>query len=479
MSSKQTLRRGNQEPRIGIEPDRDFTFGEHAVELCASYGLEFDPWQEMVLCSWLGVDRYDMYVATRAALSLARQNGKNTVLEGRELFGLLVVGEQFLHSAHQVKTCRKGFLRLADYFEDRGSHPELTDAVSDIRYANGQEGIFFKNGANIEFIARSKSSGRGFTKDVVIADEAQEMTDEQLSALMFTISAAPLGNPQIIFTFTPPPPYTRGEVVRRIREDALSGKSERLAYHEWSVEEVGDVTDISRAYDTNPALGIRISERSVRDECSSQSPELFAIDRLGWWTSASADRILGAGEWESLLTDKPAMRGKTVYGIKFTADGAYVSVAAAVRPERGLPHVELVHYEPMSGGTAWLARWLTERKSRIALVVIDGRTGPAGSLIEKLLQGGFPKRGIKTTSHTEVATAASFFLDAVREKALTHIGQDPLDRAATGARKRPIGDGWGWGGDGDVDSSPVEAASLAHWGAMTTKRNPQRKQRPL
>ena len=116
------------------------------------------------------------------------------------------LGEKFLHTAHEVKTARKAFLRIASFFENARQYPELVALVKEIRKTNGQEAIVLSNGGSCEFIARSKGSGRGFTVDVLVCDEAQDLTDEELAALLPTISAAPLGNPQVIFTGTPPDP---------------------------------------------------------------------------------------------------------------------------------------------------------------------------------------------------------------------------------------------------------------------------------
>lgn len=59
---------------------------------------------------------------------------------------------------------------------------------------------------------------------------------------------------------------------------------------------------------------------------------------------------------------------------------------------------------------------------------------------------------------------------------MTHLDDPALNLSATTATRRAIGSrgGWGWGGD---NSTPIEAASLALWGAKTSKRNPARKLR--
>ena len=149
--------KGSQEPRIQIEPKRTDTDGADAALLMGAYGCTLDPWQQLVLDCWLGKDKDDKYTVTSAGLSLPRQNGKNVCLEAREFFGLVVNGEKILHTAHQVRTSKKSFRRLAAMFTDK-KHPEITDIVKNIRYTNGEESIELDNGGSIEFSARSRQA---------------------------------------------------------------------------------------------------------------------------------------------------------------------------------------------------------------------------------------------------------------------------------------------------------------------------------
>jgi hypothetical protein len=128
--------KGSQEPRIKIEPERVTTDGADAGILMQEYGYKLDPWQQLVIDCWLGRDENGRYNVTSAGLSLPRQNGKNVCLEAREFFGLVVNGEKILHTAHQVRTSKKSFRRLAAMFTDK-KHPEVTDIVKTIRYTNG------------------------------------------------------------------------------------------------------------------------------------------------------------------------------------------------------------------------------------------------------------------------------------------------------------------------------------------------------
>ena len=153
------MMQGSQEPRIRIEPERAATDGTDAALLMREYGCVLDEWQSSVIDCWLGRDENGQYNVTSAGLTLPRQNGKNVCLEAREFFGLVVNGEKILHTAHQVRTAKKSFRRLAAMFTDK-RHPEVTDIVKQIRYTNGEECIELDNGGVIEFSARSRQAAR-------------------------------------------------------------------------------------------------------------------------------------------------------------------------------------------------------------------------------------------------------------------------------------------------------------------------------
>lgn len=464
-----------------VVPSRAYTDGMDCAKLASDYGLAPDPWQEDILNVWLGRDENDLYTATRCGLSVPRQNGKNAILEMRELYGLCIVGEKILHTAHEVKTARKAFIRLCTFFENDRLYPELAAMVIQIRKTNGQEAITLSNGGSIEFSARSKGAARGFTVDVVVYDEAQELTDEQMEAIMSTMSAAPSGNRQLIFTGTPPYPRCPGEVFGRIRAEGHGkDRDPQLSWHEWSVEEIGDIADRRRWYATNPAMGIRLDETFTEKEMRTLSSDGFARERLGWWAAAAGMAVISESEWKSLATDDPPEDGKLAYGVKFSPDGSIVSLAVCVKPKTGLPYVEVIENRSMREGVSWLAEWLIERKDKVAVVVIDGRSH-VDTLVAQLKEARFSKKAIVVCGTREAIASSTRTLNAVREKQITHFGQPALDLAATNSQKRPIGQGggWGWGPIGDIDVTPIEAVSQAYWGAMTTKRNPGRRSKLL
>ena len=473
---------GSQEPRLRVEPPYAATDGDDAAALMAAYGHTLDPWQRSLVDCWLAKDADGQYLVTSAGLSMPRQNGKNVCLETRELYGMVVNGEKILHTAHQVRTSKKSFRRLAAIFTDK-RHPELVNIVRNIRYTNGEECIELDNGGSVEFSARSRQAARGFDAISVVAfDEAQELTDDQLEAVMATLSASKTGTRQIFYTGTPPYPGCPGDVFRRRRSVCLSKPGRHDAWHEWSVEAESaaaiDIRDTALWYSTNPALGIRLTEAFTAEEMDSESADGFARERLGWWSPVlehREDYAIPADVWDACRSEAPKPEaGKTAYGVKFSADGSEVCLCGAVIPQDGPARVSLIERKPTGRGTQWLADWINERSGAASCVVIDGRGG-ADVLVDRIRERWKAKDSVLRPSARDVVAAAGNLCNALAEQTVSWYALQPaLRESAVTAVKRPIGGGWGFGGD---NSGPVEAAALALWGAKTSKRDPTRRMR--
>ncbi len=476
---------GNQAPRIQYAPTHHWSAGDDAAFLASSYGLTPDPWQFDIISDWLGEDRKGRLTAGRCGLAVPRQNGKNGVLEVVELYKIVVQGRKILHTAHEVKTTRKAFLRLKSFFENDRKYPELAALVDSIRQTNGQEAILLTNGGSVEFIARSRGSGRGFTVDDLVLDEAQELTDEQLEALLPAISSAPSGDPQQIYTGTPPVPRGPGDVFVRVRRDGVAKKAKRLSWHEWSIPDDMPVEEAVRkwrtlAADTNPALGRRLNILTIEDEHGAMSPEGFCRERLGQWHDAAKDgpTVFAPSSWKSLSIAEDAIpaTGRKVYAVEFAWDGSGVALAAALRPADGPVHVEGIRQAPMGEGTRWLSEWLIERHAEAAQIVVHGK-GMAEALVNSLHDGGVRnKKVILVPGFTETVAAHAMFEEAIKAAELTHLDDDALTRQVTAARKMPIGKagGFGWTAPEGESVLMLNAITFAHWGARITKRNPSK-----
>ena len=93
------------EMRIGCQiPSRSFvlpyemTDGERAVEIYNSTGYKAREWQELLLYDILALNNEGLWVHTSFDFSLPRRNGINEVVTIREMYGLMELGEQIMHT---------------------------------------------------------------------------------------------------------------------------------------------------------------------------------------------------------------------------------------------------------------------------------------------------------------------------------------------------------------------------------------------
>lgn len=462
---------GNQEPSVRIAPRYKTSDGLDACKILRAGGTILDPWQAEILDDWLGRNASGRWAASTCGGSVPRQNGKSLLVQGRAEAGMILYNEQVIYTAHLQKTATETFEEMANFFETGA----LTKYVADIKTALGREQIILKRGARIKFLARTRNGGRGQHGDCLIIDEAQEM-DEDAQASFLPAIAASL-NPQTIYVGTPPPPNSPGIVFRGIRARALAGETERMAWFEFSVKEIGDVKDQKRWAETNPALGIRILPSTIEGECEQMDADTFARERLGWWSPVASERkdyAIPKDMWDECKSDEEKPEGKTAYGIKFSADGSAVYLAGAVLPKDGAARISLIRQESTGHGTQWLADWLNERYTKASCVVIDGRNG-VDVLVDKIADTWKAKDSVIRPNSKDVIAAAGGLINALAEKQLTwYAKQEILNDSAVTSVKRQIGGGWGFGGD---NSCPIEAAALALWGVRASKRDPTRKMR--
>lgn len=460
-----------------------------AVELASvEGGLTADEWQRRVLRTWFATvpaaafsDGW-AWACSSAGLAVPRQNGKNAVLEIFELYSMVILGRRILHTAHEVKTARKHFKRLASFFDkDLGAPPVFADMVTELRYANGEQGIFLSNGGSLELAARSKGSGRGFTVDTLVIDEAQQYGDDEQEALKPTISSAPSGKPQTIYTGTPPSPKMTGDVFVRMRESALAGGG-RLGWDEWAHNEDVDTSDPAVAARVNPAYGIRLNPEVVEDERTQFSEEGYYRERLGRWYDYGGSATFDMGVWAGMAipaSDAPAGgvgAGLLSFGIDVNADRTMVTVVAAIKPVDGPIYVEVVDQRSMVDGLGWVVDLMAARWSDACAVVVDGRS-PAATLLTDL--AGVKVRPM-VTSAADMQRACGRWMDLFNTGGLSHMDQRQLGLALSAAMKRFSGDAMAFSWDRknlDCDVSALVAATLAVWGVETSKRRPGRKAR--
>lgn len=450
--------RGHQRPRILTGPEYESSPGKEAIDLAAMCGLHLYPWQQLVLTESLGentVNGSRRWASFEVGLVVPRQQGKGSILEARELFALFLEPREklILHSSHEFKTSVEAFLRIKTLID--GSD-WLTRKVKHIRTSHGDEGIELIDGSRLRFVARSSGSGRGFSADLLILDEAYNLGADQMAALLPTLSARP--NPQVWYTSSAG--MASSEQLRSVRIRGRKGDSDRLTYFEWSCPEGADMDDPEMWAQANPSMGYRVEQDFIAAERKALPDEVFARERLGIWSEDNERAVIEPKMWAALADPDSRPGSKIAFAVDAKPDRSVAAIASAGRREDGRLHTKIVDHRP---GMGWIVERLASLKERYRPIAVAlDPSGPAGSLIADLADIGIEPILINAR---EMGQACGAFHNDVMNDQLRHTDQDSLNNAVMAATTRNLGDAWAWDrrrGRGDI--CPLVAATLATHG---------------
>lgn len=483
--------------------------GDHIAEDCLAwaegFGYELDPWQKWCLRHMLGRHPDGMWSSPDVVLIISRQNGKGTVLEVRELFGLFVLQEELIiHTSHQLKTSLNHLERLQNTLLE---YPALKKRVSNIRTGNGKEAIILKprrtlifgstgkeilryRSSKLEFHARSgASTSRGFSCDCLVYDESMILTDEQVGASMPTMSAMP--NPQIIYaasagledgTISTQLAKMRGNM--RKKRQGVFGAEWSVTPHDEScprdekngrelnyyiVCDKHDDRDDPRSWaKANPAMGYRISPGYTLRELNNMPSKKFDIERLaiGNWPSEDEPwETISKPAWKLLTNEDPGFpTPPMVLSFDVSEDGQSATVMGAWEHKQQRTVIEM----PRDGhrqGTAWVIDFVDSKyKKRRPLAIAVPKAGPAAGLLDDAIKKWGDR--VYPVGPAEEAAAFAFLMQCVKDKQLWHFGEElapTLWRAVGRAGTRVVGDGGkAWcRREAEEDISPITSATLA------------------
>lgn len=473
-------------PAWFTHPPFTSSIGDDVADWCASLKLasgEFfvpDDNQRAVLRAMFagppGVSyatRDRKWLASQVALVAPRQNIKTSCLEmaAAAAFWLLdarlIVWTAHLYNPAAAET----FLHFKELVE---ANPHLSRHVRRIRETTGGQGLDLMSGARIKFQARSRNAGRSLSGDVIVMDEAYQLSTEEAGALIPTRSARP--NSQIWYGSSAG--HLDSTQLRLIRDRGRPGTA-RQVYAEWASTAVCDsprcthdmdapgcvLDDEDQWHAANPALGIRIDLDTVRDERRQMVPAMFARERLGWWDEPAA---LSAGPipvavWDS-LAGTGGIAGPVCVGVDVLLDrsGADVAVCgAADDPDDPRDQVELLTRVP----TSRVAETLTALLDGHDVEAVGVRSaGPVLSLVDSLElvceESGVP---FDRVGASDFAGMCGAFHDAAHDGKVRHLGDPRLRDAVHAGRAHKVLDAWTWERTAvDTDAAPLVAATVAH-----------------
>lgn len=477
-----TVLRGKQEPRLLSTPSGGvYSQGLDVSALCKSAEFDLFDWQRYAVSAALVQDGAGQWVSREVAFLVARQNGKGGVLAALSLYGLFFDEsvKEILFSAHEFKTAKKAYRELREIIkgaphllaqvERRGSR------VVGFRNSNEDTSITLADGDKvtcvIRYLARSHNTGRGFSPQMLIIDEAQECSEETRQALAYTVRAQP--NPLIAWCGTVPhPTRNNSEAFTALRDRGRSGVDASLTWMEWSPDPALDVDALrvdvelfdSVALECNPAVGYRVDLETIRSERDAARTDEawagFLREALSWWPEAG-----GAAGWsvvpEAVWLEacvESALLDPVVLGVEVSPsfDRACVVAAGDTGDGEGF---ELIDDRP---GTEWLVDLVARihKDSGSRGVVIDQRS-PAASFVEAFEAAGVP---VLSPKSSEWVTACGSWFVGVGSGAVTCWPAAVMDEAVAVMAKRAAGDAWVIDRRGSEWVGPVCGAVGALWG---------------
>jgi len=483
----------------GCALTRATSLGYSAVDFARDViGIELLPWQRWLLIHALELRPDGRFRYRTVLILVARQNGKTTLVEVKNLWKMFVLRvPMIIGTAQNLDISEESWDKAVEIVE---SVPEMNAEVAHVDRTNGKKALRLINGSRWKIAAASRKGGRGLSGDDVNLDELREhQTWESWAAVTKTTMAR--RNPQV-YAFSNAGDdksvvlndlQAKGRMAVANPEVADPG----LGLFEWSApDDVCCTCDCGpgephladcrlqdrRAWAmANPSLGYTVTEEGLASALATDPQPVFRTECLcqhvpslevGTWT------VIGKAEWEAASDVAPPPTGPVAFGLEVEWDRSAAAFGVAWRRADGLRQAEItqddsgVDHRP---GTAWcLARGkaLLEAWPGSVLVIPEG---PAGSLHKDFEDAGIP---FVKMSAVDQAKAFGDFFDSVagpvvEKRDLRHGNQASLNGGVSGGVARPVGDARAWDRKASLNHAPLGGATAALYGLrnMTMPRS--------
>jgi len=451
-------------------------------------GIQPLPWQRWLLIHALELTSRGKFRFRTILVLVARQNGKTTIVEVKNLWKMFVLGVPLvIGTAQNLDIAEESWDRAVEIAENI---PDLAAEVAHVDKTNGKKALKLTSGSRWKIAATGRRGGRGLAGDDVNLDELREHLDWLAwGAVTKTTMARP--NAQVWA-------YSNAGDDRSIVLNDLQAKGRAaaegregadltLGHFEWSAPDDvkctcaradGDPHGLAcrlqdrRAWAAaNPSLGHTITEQAIASALATDPDPIFRTEVLCQRVPNLVEdwQVIKEGQWTAREDPSAEMEGRPAYGVYVPPDRSWAAICAAGARIGGGRMVEVtsnkdvIDYRP---GTGWVVPRLAElEKHHPSVVVID----------DKSLADAAEKAGIVVhrAAVADVVTGCQLFYDAFAGKDTRdgwHLGQPELTLAVKGAIKRDVSGSWAWERRNlMVDVTTLPAASLALFGHSTPR----------
>ena len=472
---------GNQEPTHRLVPPAEGSLGHEAIEFAREVcGIELFDFQAQGLIDDLGYvhvtladgSKVQRWAAAQTEEIISRRNGKTVRFVVLILFAMFVLREEkILYTAHRDDTAKEVFDEVVKVLE---RVPELWAEVIDKgpRTANGSRSVTLKTGQVVYFRTRGTDAGRGQGYKRLIFDEDQNLTEDEVAALMPLVSGA--DNAQLNRAGSAGGREAR--VQAKIRASADRGEKS-LCYRGWHSEPDDDFDDLDLVARVNPRLGRGLSYTFVAAEHGSMSRPAFGRERCGaptyprgegegwvvpkerWHAATDPDsRTVPSSPLVFTLEADPQLERGTIGVAGFRGDGAV--------------HIEVTDNAP---GVLWMIDRAKELQTKHGGEVVIDPKGPLGYLVEPLSEAGVRVTPLKAE---DLRDGAAWFFTELSPRpdpadpdaqtpppGIFHRGGTRLTQALAAAETRKFMDRWTWRRQVslEVDQGPLTAVTWSGW----------------
>lgn len=470
---------GRQQAEYLLVDDGDQHEADKAVTLATRVRRAQMPWQEDILRGLLSLEPNDRFTHPVGVVVAPRQNGKTlSAAELRILFGAFHRHETIVYSAQRWITAKAIYLRLKTLINSR---PSLKQRASGWLCSQGVAGftVTHDDGSQnvVMFITRSADFRGPDQIDLVIYDEAYNLTDGEIAAISPTQLASK--NPQTIYLSSAvnQAVHPNGDVLARLRRRALAaiaGGQGRLGlyYREHAAPEppsgLSDAERLRLREDpqtwklANPAYGVIHSETKVLKLLTELSARSFEVEVLGWgdWPvdPANAPKLIDPQKWQGWAVSSPDLIGSRAVALDRDPSSLEWVIAAAQHTTDGRIFIE-VGYCATASSLAVVKHAVSVVTELNPVSIVSDSRSDAASLAPELDDAAIELTMASTTQYGHACTG---FLNDALDGRLAHGNQAILNGSISSAERRDLPRG-GFIWEMTAGIGVLRAATLARW----------------
>jgi hypothetical protein len=410
-------------------------------------GFELIPWQRWLMVHALELRRDGRFRFRTVLILVARQNGKTTLIEVKNLWKMFVLRVPLvIGTAQNLDVSEESWDKAVEMVE---SIPDLAAELpkdGGVVRVNGKKTLKLVNGSRWKVAAASRKGGRGLSGDDVNLDELREHhTWDSWAAVTKTTMARAKAQ---IWAFSNAGD-DRSIVLNDLRDRAVealndpSGDSS-LGIFEWSAPDDCPVDDPAMWRLANPSLGYPqgISPEALLAALETDPEPIFRTECLCQRVPDLVPSKIPLTAWVNCKDPKSTISGGLVLSWEVSWDRSRAAIGAAGYRPDGLPHVELVDYRE---GTDWLAGRFGELVARHSvLAVVFNPAGPGASLLAEVTERLPVKLEPVSMTARDQANACGRIYDAAVTGQLRQLGDDRLLDMLRKSATRTLVDAWAW-----------------------------------